>query len=657
MSCHSALVEATGDRLIALVGHSNVGKSALFHKLTGSYTPVSNFPGTTVEITRGQAASDSQTTIIDTPGVVTLPAASEDEQVTSSILLEEKLDLIIQVGDAKNLRRTLLLTLQLSEMGVPLVLALNMMDEARKRGIQVDAAGLQRQLGITIIPTVAVSGHGVLELENALKSLNERAPMDLRYASAIEDALAEMEPILPDSRIQPRSLGLLWLMGDPAMSRWLEEHLPISDVARMQRIREQAAAAASEPLEDLIERSRRSFLDAFMQATHPTSGQRKRSWVDRLSAITTHPAAGLPILVLVLLGLYYFVGLFGAGTLVDLLEVQLFGQVINPRVISAVESISPLPLLTEFLVGEFGLWTVGMTYALALIFPIVTTFFIAFGILEDSGYLPRLSVLTNKSFRLIGLNGRAVLPMILGLGCVTMATMSARILETKRERLLVILLLALAIPCSAQLGVVMGMLASISIVATMIWGGVVLAVLMAVGYLAARLLPGDSNPLMVELPPLRLPGFRNVLVKTIARLEWYMKEVVPLFLLGAAVMFGLDQLGWLQAIIDTGKPLVTGWLGLPPEASAALVMGFLRRDFGATGLFLMSTQGMLSPQQIVVAMVTVTLFIPCVASVLMVARERGWRVAAAIVAVIFPLAFLIGGLLHRLLNLLSWGLS
>ena len=183
-----------------------------------------------------------------------------------------------------------------------------------------------------------------------------------------------------------------------------------------------------------------------------------------------------------------------------------------------------------------------------------------------------------------------------------------------------------------------------------------MAVLLAVGYLAAKLVPGESMPLMVELPPLRLPSLRNVVVKTAARLEWYMKEVVPLFLLGAVVRFALDQLGWLVVIIEAGKPLVSGWLGLPAEASAAMVMGFLRRDFGATGLFLMSTQGLLNPQQVVVAMVTVTLFVPCIASVLMMARERGWRVATAITAIIFPLAFLVGGLLHRLLTLLGWGL-
>jgi ferrous iron transport protein B len=345
---------------------------------------------------------------------------------------------------------------------------------------------------------------------------------------------------------------------------------------------------------------------------------------------------------------------FGAGTLVNLLEVKLLGNIINPWLTDWVNGLIPIPLLADLLVGQYGLWTMGMTYAVALILPIVTIFFLAFGIMEDSGYLPRLAALSNRLFQMVGLNGKAVLPMVLGLGCVTMATLTTRVLESKRERLLVTLLLALAVPCSAQLGVVMGMLAGISITATLIWGGVVLLVLLMVGWLATRLMPGERSPLLVELPPLRWPQFSNVLLKTLARLEWYIKEVIPLFLLGTFLMFLLDKTGILSILIRAGEPLVTGWLGLPPQTSAAFLMGFLRRDFGATGLFMMQAQGLLNPLQVVVAMVTITLFIPCIASVMMIAKERGWRIALGMVIVIFPLAFLAGGLLNRLLLASGW---
>jgi ferrous iron transport protein B len=291
----------------------------------------------------------------------------------------------------------------------------------------------------------------------------------------------------------------------------------------------------------------------------------------------------------------------------------------------------------------------GMTYALALIFPIVTTFFIAFGVLEDSGYLPRLTVIANRLFAMIGLNGRAVLPMVLGLGCVTMATLTTRILHSPRERLITTFLLALAIPCSAQLGVVLGMLGGISFAAVVVWALGMVGILLLSGFLAAKLIPGRRIPLVTELPPMRLPVMGNVLKKTGGRLKWYLVEVIPLFLIGTFIMYALDKLGVLPAIIRAGEPLVTGWLGLPPEASAAFVMGFLRRDFGATGLFAMAHS--LSPVQAVVGMITITLFIPCFASLMMMVKEQGTKTAMTMVALIVPFAFLIGGLCNQLLRL------
>jgi ferrous iron transport protein B len=375
------------------------------------------------------------------------------------------------------------------------------------------------------------------------------------------------------------------------------------------------------------------------------------AWLGHLSI---QPIWGLVILALVLYILYWFVGIFGAGTLVDLLETNVFGEIINPRITEAINRLIPVPVVADFFVGEYGLWTMGVTYALALILPIVTAFFLAFGIMEDSGYLPRLAVLTNRLFRIMGLNGKAILPMVLGLGCVTMATLTTRIMENKRDRLLVIMLLALAIPCSAQLGIVMGMLASVSLSATMIWLVVMGLVMLMVGWLAAKVLPGDRTPLLLELPPLRRPIISNVLTKTLARLEWYLKEVVPLFLLGTAIMFGMKITGLLDLLIQSGEPLVSGWLGLPADASAAFLLGFLRRDFGATGLFLMEAQGLLSPIQVLVSMITITLFIPCVASVFMIGKSRGWRTSLAITAIVFPLAFLVGGFVRQILMAVGW---
>ena len=235
-----------------------------------------------------------------------------------------------------------------------------------------------------------------------------------------------------------------------------------------------------------------------------------------------------------------------------------------------------------------------------------------------------------------------------------MATMTTRILTSRRDRILVTLLLALAVPCSAQLGVVMGLLAGISFSAALIWAGVNALILLLVGWLAARLMPGNRAPLVVELPPLRLPVLSNVLIKTAARLEWYIKEAVPLFLFGTLLLFGLDWFDILPGLIRATEPLITGWLGLPPQAAAAFLLGLMRRDFAATGLFAMESQGLLSPVQVVVSIVTITLFIPCIASLFMIIKERGWKTALAMALFIFPFAMLVGGLLQRLLMWVGW---
>jgi ferrous iron transport protein B len=427
-------------------------------------------------------------------------------------------------------------------------------------------------------------------------------------------------------------------------------------LTELEELRETLQLSFVEPLVYVIQRARLDYVQKVSNAAIINHGSNSRPGGFDFSRLTTHPFWGTFILAGVLGAVLWFVGIFGAGTLVGVLEEYVFAEVLNPWVTGVVTRLVPFPVLVDFLVGEYGQWTMGMTYALALILPIVTTFFLAFGVLEDSGYLPRLAALSNRFFQAMGLNGKAVLPMVLGLGCVTMATLTTRVLESKRERVLVTLLLALAVPCSAQLGVVLGMLAAISLQATLIWGFVVVGVMLAVGWLAARILPGERTTLLVDLPPLRLPMFTNVVVKTLARLEWYLKEVVPLFLIGTAVMFLLNITGGLAILIHAGEPLVAGWLGLPPQASAAFLMGFLRRDFGATGLFVMQSQGILNPLQVVVAMTTITLFVPCVASVVMIAKERDWRTAVGIIVLVFPLAFLVGGLMNRLLLWVGWGL-
>ena len=302
------------------------------------------------------------------------------------------------------------------------------------------------------------------------------------------------------------------------------------------------------------------------------------------------------------------------------------------------------------MVGPYGLITMALTYAIAIILPIVGAFFIFFGILEDSGYLPRLAVMVDRIFKMMGLNGKAVLPMVLGLGCDTMATMTTRILETRKERIIVTLLLALGVPCSAQLGVILGMLGSVSFAATLVWIGVVLLVMFLVGYLSSKIVPGERSDFILEIPPMRVPQASNILLKTLVRAQWYLKEAVPLFIIGTLMLFALDKLELLDGLQNALSPIIKDFLGLPVEATEAFIVGFLRRDYGAAGLLSLQNKGMLEPVQVVVSLVTITLFVPCIANLLMIVKEMGLKVAIMMTIFIFPFAILVGGILNFILR-------
>jgi ferrous iron transport protein B len=352
---------------------------------------------------------------------------------------------------------------------------------------------------------------------------------------------------------------------------------------------------------------------------------------------------------MIILGLYYFVGVFGAQTLVGLMENKLFGGILNPFFINLF-SYFPSIFIRDLFVGEYGIITMALTYSLALIFPIVTTFFLAFGFLEDSGYLPRLAFMVDRIFKLIGLNGRAVLPMILGLGCDTMAVLTTRILSTRKEKILVTFLLALAVPCSAQLGVTLGILGAISMTAVAIWLGVVLGVMFLVGFISSKVIPGRASDFILEIPPLRFPQIKNIIVKTLMRLEWYLKEAVPLFVLGTLILFMLDKIHILVALERASSPVVVNILGLPAKSSEAFILGFLRRDYGAAGFKALFDNGLLDATGAIVAMTTITLFIPCIANFFIIIKERGFKTALGMTLFIVPFAIAVGGLLNLVLR-------
>lgn len=638
---------------VLLIGNPNVGKSALFGLLTGTYVTVSNYPGTTVEVTYGNAMlNKSRTLVIDTPGVNSLVPMSEDEKVTRDILLTDRAGVVVQVADTKNLRRGLLITLQLAEMAVPFILDLNMDDEARSRGIVINQEKLSQILGIEVVKTVAIRRSGIDKLLKCIQH-PRASEIQVRYDTAIENGIRDIAALLPEAYISRRALALMILAGDESLKGWLHANIQSQVIDGIEKIRQEVQAKFNNSLGYLINQRRMKKADEILaQVLTRHEAGKGSSIAFQLGAWSMHPVYGLPILFAVLYVVYQFVGVLGAGTVVNFLEKTVFGEYVNPWAIKIIHYVLPVPFLQELIIGDYGLVTMALTYAIAIVLPIVGFFFIAFGLLEDSGYLPRLAVMVNQIFKLMGLNGKAVLPMILGLGCDTMATLTTRILETKKERILVTLLLALGVPCSAQLGVILGLVSGISGLATAIWVLTLLAVMLLVGYLAAKVIPGEPSDFVLELPPIRVPQFSNILVKTIARVEWYLKEAVPLFILGTFILFIGHKVGALAYIQKLTDPIVVNFLGLPSRAAEAFVIGFLRRDYGAAGLFMLAKEGLLDPIQIVVSLTVMTLFVPCIANFFMMVKERGMKTALYMVAFIFPFAFGVGGALNWLLRTL-----
>jgi ferrous iron transport protein B len=681
-----------------LVGNPNVGKSVIFSYLTGTYTIVSNYPGTTVEISSGPAGFNQRIEVIDTPGINSLYPKSEDEKVAREYLMRYRDATVVQVADAKNMFRALLLTAQLAGLGCRIILVLNMMDEARQRGIRIDTDALSASLGIPIIKTVAVEKEGLARLVQLINSGAAAPPaVPIGYpgplAGALREVFGEGNPLASADDF----FKLTALSGDRT---FLIEHAGLgeADNQAIARRIDAMEARLHNPLSYYIsaayrEAAERVMLTAMVvrrngalvgkvgaRAYQPAASIAAvtillylfvgRDWlaaaglhpsllvllgvvlgvtmlgVRRVNALTLHPVGGLVVLAIVLYLIYQFVGVFAARTIVELLEKRLFGDVIIP----AVSGVLPDGWIRDFIVGDFGLISVGVNYAISIVLPIVAVFFIVFGILEDTGYFPRLTVLTNNLFRLVGVNGKATLPIVLGFGCVTMAVLASRILESRKERLIVVTLLSLAIPCSAQLGIIMALSSAISLRAVALLGVIIGAEFLAVGRLLSRFLPGSVSDFILELPPLRSPKPRNIVLKTRARVKWFLKEALPYFLLATVVLFVLDASGGLGLLYRAAEPVVRRFLGLPVETVGIFIVGFFRRDYGAAGLFKLWTDGILAGNDVVVALVVISLFMPCLATLIVTIKELGLRYGISILFFVLTLSVLSGGILKIVLT-------
>lgn len=649
-SCHhSEREQNTYQKWIALTGQPNVGKSLLFNRLTGSRVAVSNYPGTTVAVDKGQIAiGPDKYDIWDLPGMYSLLPITEEERVAKNSVLTNQPEYILHVVDAKNLTRMLPLAMELSETGLKVILVVNMMDEAEKEGIQIDFQKLSSEIGIPVVPATAVTGKGINQILSHIvnyKRVNHQKVIP--FSETLENNIQSIEKRLEKYySIHKRSIAQLLLQEDKDTLERIRKNEP----SNFEHIEELINFAKSQTQETLMyDMKMKMHAEAERIVNDATTIVRKKRLRigEKLNQLMIRPVTGIPILLVVLyFVLYKFVGVFGAGTIVDFVEGKLFGEYINPAIEAGVESLINSEILQQLIIGEYGLVTLGLTYAIAIILPVVGTFFLAFSVIEDSGYLPRLSLLIDRVFKKIGLSGRAVIPMVLGLGCDTMATIVTRTQETKRERVIATLLLALAIPCSAQLGVIFALLAPAPM-ALLVWGIVIVANFMFVGWLASKIMPGKKPTFFMELPPLRVPKLSNVLSKTYTRIVWYLKEVLPLFIIASVVIWLLQITGVFPWIIKGLEPIVSS-IGLPNETSDVFLFGFFRRDYGAAGLFQM--QDMLTANQLAISAVVLTLFVPCVAQLMVMFKERGAKMAIGIFFLVLTLAFSMGWLLNFVLN-------
>lgn len=477
----------------------------------------------------------------------------------------------------------------------------------------------------------------------------EAFPKHIGYEDPLEIYCSRIASLLGGNYgAAPRAVALFLLQEDDEMTaRAQKEEGPrFSAIAA---VVQEAKKHYTEPLGYVISVCRQKEASRIAEAVVRQVPSRASGVGAFLHRVLMNPYTGAPILLFVLYyGLYKFVGTFGAGVLVDFLEHKVFDHAVNPFLIAFVQHYIPFEVVQNLFVGEYGILTMGVRYACAIILPIVATFFLAFAIIEDTGYLPRLAMLVDQLFKRIGLSGRAVIPLVLGLGCSTMATMVTRTLPTKRERIIATLLLALAIPCSAQMGVIMALLEG-HFIGLFVWLGVIIGVFLLVGYLASKIMPGELPSFYMEIPPLRLPHIGNVIRKTWVRLQWYFMEVLPLFIV-ASIVIWIGQITKLFDVLVKLMVYPVHWIGLPSEAAVAFLFGFFRRDYGAAGLYDLKNAAGISGNQLVIACVTLTLFLPCIAQLIMNIKERGIRMGIAISLFILFFSFGIGFLVHVLLD-------
>lgn len=600
---------------LVLAGNPNVGKSVFFNALTGMYVDVSNFPGTTVDISKGKYKDK---TIIDTPGVYGVSSFNDEERVARDVIMSA--DIILNVVDAVHLDRDLFLTQQLIDMDKRIIIALNMMDDVERSGLKIDIDKMQQLLGVPIIPTIAPKKIGLDKVITSIETATKG------------NKIHNIEQFIDKVKVTGISNAEKLLIVED------DENIKSKyNIDNMFDCRDDIYRERREHVNDIV--------NGVISETQETS-----NFKTKLSQCMIRPLTGFPILLLTLIIMFGFLGKFIAQDVVEFTEGTIMGTYYNNFITNIFGSLlKEGSFFYDLIIGESGLLTMVPVYVFGLLLPLVMGFYFLLSILEDSGYLPRIAALLDKGMTKIGLNGRAVIPMILGFGCITMAAISTRILGSKRERFIATMLLGLAIPCSSQLGIIVVMASKLSINYILIYVITIIVIFILTGILLNKLYPGETTDLLIDIPPLRLPKIGNVISKTWAKSVQFLKEATPLFMLGAVLITVLQHLNVLKAIENAAEPLIVNLLKLPKQVTTPFLMGIIRRDFGAAGLFSLAEQHILNDAQTLISLVVITLFVPCLAAVLVIFKERGWKDATLIWVGSFLISFLAGGALAHII--------
>ena len=665
LSCCSAVHELRGraDFVFALAGNPNVGKSSMFNTLTGTGAVTANYPGKTVEINVASTRLAELTIgLVDLPGTYALGAVSEDQWVARQGILDGGPDVVIAILDATNLARNLYMLLQLQDMGLPVVAALNLVDEARKKGIETDVTRLSTLLGVPVIPTVATRGEGLETLLSAAVSAARALRADggarpgsrARYGQDIEQVVAEIahhaQPLLGGAlpAVTARGLALLLLEND----RQFAELVGAAEggPALLEKVAEAAEriqAAHGEEAGLRLIRERHGLAGSIADEVQ-VRGSGRELLSQRLWRLTTSPVTGIPILLLTLAGTFAF--LFIVGNLLS----QLFGVAWQAGVSPVMQWIIHA-VAGDGVVAKILTWgpDAGIQAALAVGIPYVLTFYFLLAFLEDSGYLNSVAFLTDRLMHKFGLHGRSIIPLVAGAGCNVPAIIGTRVLTTMRERVIASTLIVL-VPCSARTAVIVGALASL---VGWQWGVAVflLSGLLILGSGAGlnAIMPGQSSGLVMEMFPFRMPSLRTIAIKTWFRFKDFIFFALPIVLVGSLVLGTLYETGWIWKLSGPLAPVMEGWLGLPAVAGLTLIFAVLRKElalqllvtlalvrYGPRAANLLSF--MSAPQLFVYALVN-TIYIPCIATIAALGRELGWKRAAAIMAFTIVLALAVGG--------------